>query len=81
MYYVVDVVSKVFSHVDKSLIKEDATNQFGECPQKGGKQGSMSMYDVESSSKDDEASLQEDEGREVMSPSLNDGCKPMIEAP
>ena len=54
MQYVVDATSKVYSNVDKSLMKVDATNQSGECPQEGGKQGSMSMYEAESTSKDNE---------------------------
>ena len=80
MQYAVDATSKVFSYVDKSLTNVDTTNQSSECPKEGGKQGNMSMYENESTSKDDEASLQ-DEGREAMSPPLNDGCTPMIEAP
>ena len=52
-----DVAFEVYPYVDKSLMNEDETNQSSECPQEGGKQGNMSMYDAESSSKDDEASL------------------------
>ena len=74
MQYVVDVASEVFSYVDKSLMNEDDTKKSGDYPQEGGKQGTMSMYDVESSSKDDEASLQEDGGREEMVPPLNNEC-------
>ena len=74
MQYVVDVTFEVFSDVDKSLINVDAMNQSSECPQEGGKQGTMSKYELESSFKDDEASLQEDVKREAMSPPHNDGA-------
>lgn len=56
MQYAIDVSSIVYSDVDKTLMNVDSTNQFGECPQEGGKQGNPSTYDIESSSKDDEAS-------------------------
>ena len=80
MQYGVDVASKVFSYVNKSLMNVDATNQSSGCPKEGGKQGNMSMYESESNSKDKESSLQEDMGREEMLPLLNDVCTPMIEA-
>ena len=78
MQYGVDVASEVFLDVDKSLMNVDAMNQSGECPKEGGKQGTMSMYETKSSSKDNEAFGQENRGREPMPPSLNDGCTPMI---
>ena len=56
MLYAMDVASEVCSYVDKSLMNVYATSQSSGCPKEGGKQGNMSMYDVESSSKDDEAS-------------------------
>ena len=80
MQYALDVAFEFFSYVNKSLMNANSTNQFGECPTEGGKQASMSMYDTESSSKDDEASLQEDGGREAITPPLNDECTPMIKA-
>ena len=55
MQYGVEYASKVYSYVDKSLMNVDATSQSGGCPKEGGKQGSMSMYEAESTSKDDEA--------------------------
>ena len=60
MQYVVDATSKFCSYVDKFLMNVDATNQSSACLKEGGKQGNMSMYEVESTSKDDEASRQED---------------------
>ena len=81
MQYVMDVDSKVFSYVDKSLMNVDTTSQSGGCPKEGGKQGNMSMHESESNSKDNESSLQYDMGREAMQPPLNDECTPMIEAP
>ena len=41
-----DASSEVCSYVDKSLMNEDATNKYTECPQEGGKLGSMFMYDL-----------------------------------
>ena len=57
MQYAMDVASKVYSYVDKSLMNVDATSQSGEYPKEGGKQGNMSMYESESNSKDKESSL------------------------
>ena len=71
MQYTMDVAFEVYSYVDKSLMDVDATYQ------SGGKQGNMFMYESESNSKDKESSLQEDMGREVMYPPLNDECTPM----
>ena len=76
-----DVASEVYSHFDKPLMNVDAMKQFGECPQEGGKQGTVSMDETKLTSKDDEAFREEDGGREEMLPPLNDGCTPMIEAP
>ena len=56
MKYVVDVASEVRSYVNKSLMNVDATNQSSEFPQEGGKQGTMSMYETKSTSKDYEVS-------------------------
>ena len=81
MQYGLDATSKVYSYVEKSLMNVDAMKQSVGCQQEGGKQGTMSMYKPKSSSKDDEASRQEDGGREAILPSLNDECTPMIEAP
>ena len=77
MQYPMDVVSKVYSYVDKSLMNVDATNQSGGCPKEGSKQGNMTMYESGSNSKDKESSLQEDMGREAMWPPLNDECTPI----
>ena len=76
-----DVASKVYSYVDKSLMNVDATSQFYGCPKEGGNQGNMSIYESESTSKDKESSLQEDMGREEMQPPLNGECTPMKESP
>ena len=81
MQYVVDPAFEVCSYVKNSLINEDATEQSSECPQESGKQGTMFMNETKSSSKDDEASLQEDGGRETMLPPLNNECTPMIKDP
>lgn len=81
MQYAVDGAFEVYSYVDKSLMNEDVTNQSGGSPKYGGKQGNMSMNEIESNFEDDEASGQENGGREAMSPPFNDVGTPMQEAP
>ena len=81
MQYAVDAASEFFSYVNKSLMNVYVTNQFGGCSKEGGKQGNMSMNETKSSSKDDEASKQENKGREAMLPPFNDVGTPMKETP